>query len=201
MGEALIYGAGWQLFGLAGYQELLREVVLGAFPWPETLSMARFTQEMDDLGLLAALICASRTRSFLCTGISRPLEVLQCVSTALLGYSNGQQWCLAKALSCILREVLLLEAGAGLQHHHVATVTLGQPPQRGLESRVTSGRALKAGGAQRFGATGAGRDLLELRPAEAALRWLPLAHEGLGGQGQGRGGGLRAIFAGSQGGG
>ena len=129
------------------------------------------------------------------------LEVLQCVSTALLGYSNGQQWCLAKALTCILREVLLLETGARLQHHHVATVTLGQPPQRGLESRVTSGRALKAGGAQRFGATGAGRDLLELRPAEAALRWLPLAHEGLGGQGQGRGGGLRAIFAGSQGGG
>ena len=71
MGEALIYGAGWQLFGLAGYQELLRELVFGAFPWPETLSMARFTQEMDDLGLLAALICASRTRSFLCTGISR----------------------------------------------------------------------------------------------------------------------------------
>ncbi|CAJ1341218.1 unnamed protein product [Effrenium voratum] len=51
MGEALVFGAGWQLFLLAGYQE------------------------MDDLGLLAGLIC-----------------VMQCASTAVLAAQNGRQW-------------------------------------------------------------------------------------------------------------
>lgn len=51
MGEALVYGAGWQLFYLAGFEE------------------------MNNLGLLAGLIC-----------------VLQCTSTALLAFGNWQQW-------------------------------------------------------------------------------------------------------------
>ncbi|CAK9105206.1 unnamed protein product [Durusdinium trenchii] len=51
MGEALVYGAGWQLFRLAGYEE------------------------MDNLGLLAGLIC-----------------VMQCTSTAQLAFKNYQQW-------------------------------------------------------------------------------------------------------------
>lgn len=79
MGEALVYGSGWQLFALAGYRE------------------------MDDLGLLAGLIC-----------------VMQCASTALLAMQNGREWWWYAKPGAIFSVAMLLLSPVGNHVREVA---------------------------------------------------------------------------------